>query len=142
MRSYIFTDREVRRLKRWLETAEEDDTTRILFVQVRRNVPQLRRDLGLMLEVINEFRRQGRWRGRATPSRELVQNLNHNWCAFYDNVGRLMVKFNRTSVIELIISKVYGDVEEVTLTVSGEFTDGVRFTGVDTIKVVKHQSGG
>lgn len=49
-----------------------------------------------------------------------------------DGIPDLMVKFNRSSVIELI-SK---DDDKVTLTVSGKFTDGVIFTGEDTIKVV------
>jgi signal peptidase len=46
--------------------------------------------------------------------------------------GRLMVKFDRASVIKLIPENAV----EVTFTISGSFTDGVRFTGEDTIKVV------
>jgi signal peptidase I len=49
--------------------------------------------------------------------------------------GRLMVKFDRAEVIEYLIGKGYGS-GDVTLTVSGEFTDGVRFTGEDTIEVI------
>jgi signal peptidase len=49
--------------------------------------------------------------------------------------GRLMVKFDRDSVISLL----EGRGEYVTLTVSGMFLDGVRFTGEDTIKVVNHE---
>lgn len=75
MRSYIFTDNDRKRLRRWLETGEEDDTTRMLFVHIRRNVPQIRRDLGLMLEVINELRLQGRFAGRMPLSRELSRKL-------------------------------------------------------------------
>jgi signal peptidase len=47
--------------------------------------------------------------------------------------GRLMVKFDRDSVIKLIPE----GAKEVTFTISGSFTDGVKFTGEDTIKVVK-----
>jgi len=53
--------------------------------------------------------------------------------------GRLMVKFDRALLIEYIVGKGYGDGDEVTLTVSGEFNDGVRFTGEDTIRVVSHE---
>jgi hypothetical protein len=44
-----------------------------------------------------------------------------------------MVKFDRSFVIELIPQ----GVDEVVLTVSGEFTDPVIFTGEDTINVMK-----
>ena len=47
--------------------------------------------------------------------------------------GRLMVKFDRAQVIEYLQG--YADGEEVELRVSGEFNDGVRFSGVDTITV-------
>ena len=50
-----------------------------------------------------------------------------------DGIADLMVKFDRGSVIELIPE----GVSEVTLTVSGDFTEIVRFTGEDTIKVMK-----
>lgn len=60
--------------------------------------------------------------------------IKAEWGDIQDD-GRLMVKFDRASVIELIPE----GVEEVILTVSGEFTDGVRFTGEDTIKVMKDE---
>lgn len=47
--------------------------------------------------------------------------------------GRLMVKFDRAQVIEYLSG--YGDGEEVELTVSGTFKDGVNFSGVDTIMI-------
>jgi signal peptidase len=50
--------------------------------------------------------------------------------------GRLMVKFDRTLLIEYLIREGYGDGDKVTLTVSGEFVDGVRFSGTDTIVVI------
>jgi hypothetical protein len=65
MRGYIFTENERRRLKKWLETEEEDITTRMLFVQVRRNLNQLRRDLTLLSKVAKELSRQDRFAGRA-----------------------------------------------------------------------------
>jgi signal peptidase len=46
-----------------------------------------------------------------------------------------MVKFDRASVIKLIPENAV----EVAFTISGRFTDGVRFTGEDTIKVVNHE---
>jgi len=49
--------------------------------------------------------------------------------------GRLMVKFDRASVIDYLISKGYKDGDTATLTVTGMFLDGTRFEGSDTIKV-------
>ena len=51
--------------------------------------------------------------------------------------GRLMVKFDRASVIDHLQD--YEDGALVTLTVSGRFRDGVQFTGEDTIKVMKDE---
>jgi len=48
--------------------------------------------------------------------------------------GRLMVKFDRASVIAHLEG--YGNGASVTLTVSGEFVDGVKFSGTDTIVVI------
>lgn len=48
--------------------------------------------------------------------------------------GCLMVKFVRTAVIDLIPE----DVNEVTLMVSGEFTNGMQFSGWDTISIVNN----
>ncbi len=47
--------------------------------------------------------------------------------------GRLMFKFDRVSLIEYLVEEGYGDGDEVTLIVSGEFSDGVKFSGEDTI---------
>ena len=54
----------------------------------------------------------------------------------YDNDGipDLMVKFNRTAVCQLILSKGVM-VGNVTLTVSGKLYDGTEFEGSDTIRV-------
>jgi len=49
--------------------------------------------------------------------------------------GRLMVKFDRASVIAHLEG--YGNGASVTLTVSGEFVDGVKFSGTDTIVVIR-----
>ena len=56
--------------------------------------------------------------------------------------GRLMVKFDRTLLIEYLIGKGYGDGDKVTLTVSGEFNDGIKFTGENTIVLILNQKGG
>ncbi len=52
--------------------------------------------------------------------------------------GFLMVKFDRTAVIEYLIGMGYEDGDEVTLTVSGSFIDGTQFSGEDTIRVVNN----
>ena len=59
--------------------------------------------------------------------------------AIWDEVNgtQLMVKFDRGQVIDYLQG--YQEGEEVILTVSGEFRDGVRFTGKDTIKVVDNE---
>jgi len=49
--------------------------------------------------------------------------------------GRLMVKFDRAQVIGRLQG--YEDGAQVPLTVSGEFVDGVRFSGTDTIVVIR-----
>jgi hypothetical protein len=48
-----------------------------------------------------------------------------------------MAKFNRTSVIDYLISEGYKGGDVVTLTVTGQFTDGIFFQGSDTIKLVE-----
>jgi outer membrane protein assembly factor BamB len=54
----------------------------------------------------------------------------------YDNDGipDLMVKFNRTAICQLILSKGI-KLGNITLTVSGKLIDGVEFEGCDTIRV-------
>jgi len=54
-----------------------------------------------------------------------------------DGIADLMIKFDRASVVSYLIDKGYGNDDKATLTVSGEFTDGVRFSGVDTIVVIR-----
>lgn len=75
VRSYIFTENEVRRLKRWLETGEEDDTTRQIFVQIRRNMNTLTKHVHLLTLVARELRVQGRIAGRARLPRDLGSTL-------------------------------------------------------------------
>jgi signal peptidase len=48
-----------------------------------------------------------------------------------------MAKFNRTSVIDYLIGKGYEGGDMVTLTVTGQFTDGMSFQGSDTINLVE-----
>jgi len=48
-----------------------------------------------------------------------------------------MAKFNRTSVITYLIDAGYGDGDVVTLTVTGQFADGMSFQGSDTISLVE-----
>ena len=50
--------------------------------------------------------------------------------------GCLMVKFDRTAVIDYLIGMGYEDGDYVPLTVSGSFIDGMKFSGEDTIKIV------
>ena len=50
-----------------------------------------------------------------------------------------MVKFDRAKVIAYLIEEGYEDGDEVTLTVSGEFIDGNKFSGEDTITVINNE---
>ena len=56
MRGYIFTDNERRRLRKWLETGEEDTTTRSIFVNIRRNLNMITDDVGLLMDVAKMLR--------------------------------------------------------------------------------------
>ena len=75
VRSYIFTRREKERLLRWLEEGFEDDTTRMIFVEIRRNMPRLFRDLTLMLRVMRELMRRDRWDQRMRLPRKHEERL-------------------------------------------------------------------
>ncbi len=65
MRSYLFTDRDRERLRAWLESGEEDDGTRMVFVSVRRNLNRITGDVGLLAAVARRLQKEGRWHGRA-----------------------------------------------------------------------------
>jgi len=75
VRSYIFTRNERERLLRWLEEGFEDDTTRMIFVEIRRNMPRLFRDLTLMLRVMRELMRRDRWDQRMRLPRKREERL-------------------------------------------------------------------
>ena len=75
VRSYIFTRRERERLLRWLEEGFEDDATRMIFVEIRRNMPRLFRDLTLMLRVMKELMRRDRWDQRMRLPRKREERL-------------------------------------------------------------------
>ena len=75
VRSYIFTRNERERLLRWLEEGFEDDTTRMIFVEIRRNMPRLFRDLTLMLRVMRELMRRDRWDQRLRLPRKREERL-------------------------------------------------------------------
>ena len=75
MRTFIFTERDRRLLRRWLESGEEDGETRKLFTGIRQSTPQLAEDIDLMLRVIRELRRRRRWWGRITNRSEFGSAL-------------------------------------------------------------------
>lgn len=58
-----------------------------------------------------------------------------------DSVPDLMVKFDRESIVAWIYQRM-GMQHEVTLTITGELTDGTPFEGTDTISVVYSGGGG
>ena len=71
MRSYIFTESERRRLEAWLREDVEDDTTRMIFVSLRRGFHGLLGDMELMGRVMRKLRVEGRWVGRSLLPRGL-----------------------------------------------------------------------
>jgi hypothetical protein len=63
-------------------------------------------------------------------------------CAFRcigDNSTRLVLKFDRQSVIDLIKEhgEITGKFGKATLTIAGEFNDGATFEASDTIKIIR-----
>ncbi len=60
---------------RWLEEGYEDDTTRMIFVEIRRNMPRLFGDLTLMLKVMRELMRRDRWDRRMRLPRKHEERL-------------------------------------------------------------------
>jgi len=76
MRKYIFTARDRERLRRWLETGEEDDTTRMLFVDIRQSLNRLTNDVALLTDVCRELRAQDRIAGRGRLPRRLESALS------------------------------------------------------------------
>jgi len=76
MRAYILTDSDRERLLRWLLEDIEDQHTRNLFTQIRKNITPLRQDLQLILAVIKKLRQEKRWTGRPSRRDELTRALN------------------------------------------------------------------
>ena len=68
MRRYVFTEAERRLLDEWLRTGRESQETRNAFYKIRANLASLNRDLRLMLAVVRELKRRGRWSGRITEA--------------------------------------------------------------------------
>ena len=69
MRAYILTEDDRRRLRRWLETGEEDKTLRNLFTTMRRCLPTLRDDMLLIIRARKRLRAEGRWKRRLRDPR-------------------------------------------------------------------------
>jgi len=66
MRRYILTENDREILQKWLNTDYEDQQTRNLLSQIRKNISKIREDISLILLVIRKLRRQHRWQGRAS----------------------------------------------------------------------------
>lgn len=68
---------------------------------------------------------------------KLDDAVQAEWGEIQDD-GRFMVKFDREAVIDYLIEMGCMDGDYVTLTVSGSFTNGVQFSGCDTISIVNN----
>ena len=75
MRRYILTENDRQRLLQWLEEDVEDQHTRNIFSQIRKNITPLREDIQLILRVIRKLQKERRWRGRASRGDELGRAL-------------------------------------------------------------------
>ena len=70
MRKFIFTERERRLLRKWLETGEENGETLKVLSWIRKRWPMLAEDMTLLFETIKAMQRQQRWRERMTKDSE------------------------------------------------------------------------
>ncbi len=61
MRSYILTEEEQNRLKTWIETGKEDQTTRNLFTKIRTSLPRLQDDTILIIKTRKKLKERKRW---------------------------------------------------------------------------------
>jgi len=75
MRRYILTNRDREILLKWLDTDEEDQQTRNLLSQIRKNILRISDDINLILKTIRKMQRMHRWSGRASPKDELGRAL-------------------------------------------------------------------
>ena len=64
----------------------------------------------------------------------LEAEIGAEWIWFNEQQQVVMVKFNRSEVCQMLIE--LGWLGNVDLTVTGELSDGTRFEGTDTIKVI------
>ncbi len=76
MRSYIFTSAERRRLEAWLNGARDEPTTLNIFVEVRRNLNGIKRDVELLSRIANRLSVEGRLMGRVKIKKERPQKSN------------------------------------------------------------------
>ena len=70
MRKYILTENDREILQKGLNTDHEDQQTRNLFSQIRKNITKIRQDITLILLVIKKLQSQHRWQGRASRKDE------------------------------------------------------------------------
>ncbi len=87
MRSYVFTESERRRLEAWILDGVEDDTTRMIFVSMRRDFQGLLADMELMGRAMRKLRAEGRWVGRSFMPRGLRAKLREARSAASKRVG-------------------------------------------------------
>jgi SHS2 domain-containing protein len=65
MRRYILTDKDREILLKWLNEDVEDQQTRNLLSQIRKNILRISDDISLTLKTIRKMQRMHRRRGRA-----------------------------------------------------------------------------
>jgi hypothetical protein len=75
MRSYILTDNDRKRLLKWLLEDEEDQQTRNLFAQIRRDLLYISQDIELLTLVVRKLQARGRWDRRISSKDELGRVL-------------------------------------------------------------------
>jgi hypothetical protein len=79
MRSYILTKKERKRLREWIKTETEDQTTRNLFTSMRASLPRLRDDMLLIIYARKKLRSMKRWERRPRGILDKYKNLDKSW---------------------------------------------------------------
>jgi hypothetical protein len=75
VRRYIFTDRERKLLRGWMETGEESQGTMNVLSWIRQGFPLLAEDMDLLFKAIRTMQRRHVWRGYATRRSEFGSAL-------------------------------------------------------------------
>ncbi len=78
MRTQILTDTERERLIKWIKHGEETQTTRNLFSKIRKNLPQLKTDVILLIRIRKHLLSKKRWNSKPRLTTQVNNSLITN----------------------------------------------------------------